>query len=144
MRAASKISLSDQSLAIARTLRLTIDIVERSQIYLPHLTLCESTDSDGECASSLGWVGTWCRFTDHASVARETSARISAWSPGAIIEAYKAGIPGNGKPFPEPPRWRRSIGRRRRTPSRPGDPTVPGTLDDVDFMVKDSDLFLLM
>ena len=28
----------------------------------------------------------------------------------AMIEAYKAGIPDNGKPFPTAPRWRRSAG----------------------------------
>jgi len=32
-----------------------------------------------------------------------------------MIEAYLAGIPGNGKPFPMAPRWRRSIGIRKRT-----------------------------
>ena len=37
--------------------------------------------------------------------------------------------------------WRRSIGRRRRTESQPGEPIVPGALHDVDFMVKDSKKF---
>jgi len=32
-----------------------------------------------------------------------------------MIDAYRAGIPGNGKPFPTAPRWRRSIGTRKRT-----------------------------
>ena len=32
-----------------------------------------------------------------------------------MIAAYKAGIPLNGKPFPEAPRSSRSSGRRRRT-----------------------------
>ena len=56
-----------------------------------------------------------------------------------MIDAYKAGIPGNGKPFPTAPRWRRSIGTRKRE-TFPG-ATVPGTLHDVDFMVKDSKRF---
>src|SRR5882762_8807907 len=33
----------------------------------------------------------------------------------AMIDAYKAGVPGNGKPFPTAPKWRRSIGTRKRT-----------------------------
>ena len=31
-----------------------------------------------------------------------------------MIKAYEAGFPGNGKPFPDGPGWRRSIGRQRR------------------------------
>src|SRR3979490_1701235 len=30
-----------------------------------------------------------------------------------MIKAYLAGVPGNGKPFPTAPRWRRSIGTRK-------------------------------
>ena len=30
-----------------------------------------------------------------------------------MIKAYQSGIPGNGKPFPTAPRWRRSIGTRK-------------------------------
>ena len=36
-----------------------------------------------------------------------------------MIDAYKEGVPGNGKPFPTAPRWRKFIGTRknnRRTP----------------------------
>ena len=31
-----------------------------------------------------------------------------------MIDAYRAGVPGNGKPFPTAPRWQRSIGTRKR------------------------------
>ena len=37
----------------------------------------------------------------------------------AMIEAYKAGIPGNGKPFPDGARMARSIGPRRRLTTSP-------------------------
>ena len=55
----------------------------------------------------------------------------------APIEAYKAGIPGNGKPFPTAVGSRRFIGRAKTDENQPGEPTVPGALHDVDFMVKD-------
>jgi hypothetical protein len=57
-----------------------------------------------------------------------------------MIKAYQAGVPGNGKPFPTAPSWRRSIGTRKRWRRSPR-PTVPGTQHDVDFMVKDSKRF---
>ena len=56
----------------------------------------------------------------------------------AMIRAYEAGIPGNGKPVPDGGRGRR--GTRAEdggVPRRHG----PGPLHDVDFMVKDSKRF---
>jgi Cytochrome P460 len=54
-----------------------------------------------------------------------------------MIKAYMAGVPGNG---PTAPRWRRSIGPRKKMGVFPA-ATVPGTQHDVDFMVKDSKRF---
>ena len=36
-----------------------------------------------------------------------------------MIDAYRAGVPGNGKPFPTAPRLRRSSGTRKRVRRRP-------------------------
>jgi hypothetical protein len=36
-----------------------------------------------------------------------------------MIDAYRAGIPGNGKPVPDGARWPRSTGSRNRTSSSP-------------------------
>jgi hypothetical protein len=59
----------------------------------------------------------------------------------AMIEAYKAGIPGNGKPFPDGAKLAKIHWKAVKNTAEPGDPTVPGPLDDVDFMVKDSKRF---
>jgi hypothetical protein len=59
----------------------------------------------------------------------------------AMIEAYKAGIPGNGKPFPDGAKLAKIHWKAIKNAAEPGDPTVPGTLDDVDFMMKDSKRF---
>ena len=59
----------------------------------------------------------------------------------AMIEAYKAGIPGNGKPFPDGARIREDPLDVRKAEDQPGDPIVPGALHDIDFMVKDSARF---
>jgi Cytochrome P460 len=59
----------------------------------------------------------------------------------AMIEAYKAGIPGNGKPFPDGAKMAKIHWKATKNAEQPGDPTVPGALDDVDFMVKDAKRF---
>ena len=58
----------------------------------------------------------------------------------AMIQAYQAGIPGNGKPFPDGARMAKIHWNPKGSELFPG-PTVPGTLHDVDFMVKDSKRF---
>jgi hypothetical protein len=59
----------------------------------------------------------------------------------AMIEAYKAGIPGNGKSFPDGARMAKIHWMAKKAEDQPGDPVVPGALHDVDFMVKDSKRF---
>ncbi len=59
----------------------------------------------------------------------------------ALIEAYRSGIPGNGKPFPDGARIAKIHWTARNAEDQPGDPIVPGALHDVDFMVKDSKKF---
>ncbi len=59
----------------------------------------------------------------------------------AMIEAYKAGIPGNGKPFPDGAKFAKIHWTARKAEDQPGDPIVPGALHDIDFMVKDSKRF---
>ena len=59
----------------------------------------------------------------------------------AMIDAYKAGAPGNGKPFPDGAKMAKIHWIPRKQEEYPGDPTVPGAQHDVDFMVKDSKRF---
>ena len=59
----------------------------------------------------------------------------------AMIEAYKSGIPGNGKPFPDGVRFAKIHWTAKKNESQPGEPIVPGALHDIDFMVKDSAKF---
>jgi hypothetical protein len=59
----------------------------------------------------------------------------------AMIEAYKAGSPGNGKPFPDGAKMAKIHWNPKKNEAIPGQPFVPTTLHDVDFMVKDSKRF---
>ncbi len=59
-----------------------------------------------------------------------------------MIDAYRAGVPGNGKPFPEGSKTVKIAWKPEKSTEAP-DPTtvVPGTLNGVGFMVRDSKRF---
>ena len=59
----------------------------------------------------------------------------------AMIDAYKAGIPGNGKPFPDGAKMAKIHWNIKKNEAEPGQPLVPSAQHDVDFMVKDSKRF---
>ena len=59
----------------------------------------------------------------------------------AMINAYKAGIPSNGKPFPDGAKMAKVHWNAKVNAYEPGGPTVPGAQHDVDFMLKDSKRF---
>ena len=54
-----------------------------------------------------------------------------------MIEAFQAGIPENGKPFPDGAKMAKIHWIPKKS-TNPGNPTVPDKLANVDFMVKDS------
>ena len=58
----------------------------------------------------------------------------------AMIDAYRAGIPGNGKPVPDGAKMAKIHWTPKPNEFFP-DATVPGKLVNVDFMVKDSKRF---
>jgi hypothetical protein len=57
-----------------------------------------------------------------------------------MIKAYQSGIPGNGKPFPDGSKMAKIHWAPKKHETFPTT-MVPGTLHDVDFMVKDSKRF---
>jgi hypothetical protein len=58
----------------------------------------------------------------------------------AMIDAYRAGIPGNGQPVPDGAKMAKVHWNPKKNEFFP-DATVPGSLLNVDFMVKDSKRF---
>ena len=58
-----------------------------------------------------------------------------------MISAYKAGIPGNGKPFPDGSRMAKVHWNTKQNAAQPGQPLQPDTQSDIDFMVKDGKRF---
>ena len=59
----------------------------------------------------------------------------------AMIDAFRAGIPANGKAFPDGAKMAKIHWNPKKNESAPGQPLVPDTLHDADFMVKDSKRF---
>jgi hypothetical protein len=57
------------------------------------------------------------------------------------IAAFREGVPGNGKPFPDGAKMAKIHWIPKKQETYPGQPMVPGTQHDVDFMVKDSKRF---
>ena len=58
-----------------------------------------------------------------------------------MIDAFKSGTPGNGKPFPDGAKMVKAHWTGKIDAGEPGAPTVPGPQHDVDLMEKDSRRF---
>ncbi len=58
-----------------------------------------------------------------------------------MIDAYQAGVPGNGKPFPDGCKMAKIHWNSKKSAEAPAPTIVPDTLHDVDFMVRDSKRF---
>ena len=58
-----------------------------------------------------------------------------------MIKAYRAGVPSNGKPFPDGSKMAKVHWSAKQSTEAPSPTTVPDTLHDIDFMVRDSKRF---
>src|SRR5882724_8009188 len=59
----------------------------------------------------------------------------------AMINAYRAGVPANGKHFPDGAKMAKIHWNAKKSAEAPAPTTVPDTLHDIDFMVRDSRRF---
>jgi hypothetical protein len=74
------------------------------------------------------------------SISRNEKVMAVILGNPAMIDAYQAGIPGNGKPFPDGAKMAKVHWIPKPNQFFP-EASVPGTLLNVDFMVKDSKRF---
>jgi hypothetical protein len=72
-----------------------------------------------------------------SSAETEDRMKVILGNP-AIIAAFKAGIPGNGKPFPEGSKIAKVQWKPKKSTEAPFSVNVPDTLADLFFMEKDS------
>ena len=82
-------------------------------------------------------------YEDWQSISLSQSEHAFALILGnpAMIDAYRAGIPGNGNPFPDGAKMAKIHWKPTDSAEAPAPTKVPGDLLDVDFMVKDSKRF---
>jgi hypothetical protein len=59
----------------------------------------------------------------------------------AMIQAYEAGVPGNGQRFPDGSKMAKIHWNAKQSAEAPAPTTVPDTLHDIDFMLRDSKRF---
>jgi Cytochrome P460 len=74
------------------------------------------------------------------SVSRHENVVAVILGNPAMIDAYRAGIPGNGKPFPDGAKMAKIHWTPKQNEFFP-DATVPDKLMNIDFMTKDSKRF---
>jgi Cytochrome P460 len=58
-----------------------------------------------------------------------------------MIDAYRAGVPGNGTHFPDGSKMAKIHWNAKKSAEAPAPTIVPDTLHDIDFMVRDSKRF---
>jgi hypothetical protein len=58
-----------------------------------------------------------------------------------MIEAYQSGLPAEGKTFPDGSKIAKIHWKPARSSNAPSPTTIPGALDDIDFILKDSKRF---
>jgi len=58
-----------------------------------------------------------------------------------MIDAYRAGVPGNGKPFPDGSKIAKIHWKPKKSAEAPAPTMVPDILHDVDFIARDSKRF---
>jgi hypothetical protein len=76
------------------------------------------------------------------SVSQTDGALAVILANPVMIDAYRAGVPGNGKPFPDDSKMAKIHWKPEKSAEAPDPSTrVPGILHDVDFMVRDSKRF---
>jgi hypothetical protein len=74
------------------------------------------------------------------SISQDGALIAAILADPAMIKAYQAGVPANGKPFPDGARLAKIHWNPKKMETFAA-ATVPGSQHDVDFMVKDSKRF---
>ena len=74
------------------------------------------------------------------SISQDGALVAATLANPTMIKAYMAGVPGNGKPFPDGAKMAKIHWTPKKLETFPA-ATVPGAQHDVDFMVKDSKRF---
>jgi hypothetical protein len=97
---------------------------------------------NGLALSSIRGYENWQPVSvSHALIGTENEAlRLMVANP-IMIDAYRSGVPGNGKPFPNGSKLVKIVWSSKKSTDAPFDVSVPNSLFEVEFMEKDSKRF---
>src|SRR5438477_11313986 len=144
------------SIALSRPIQVTEQLVTKSQPMLAMATVTALVSALGGSAVSAQAVQDKYTLKVPGGLAFSEFRGYEAWQVVSVsqdgplfaailanpvmIEAYRAGVPANGKPFPDGSKMAKIHWNPKKLETFPA-ATVPGTQHDVDFMVKDSKRF---
>jgi hypothetical protein len=76
-------------------------------------------------------------FEDWATIAVSQAGDLIEVIVGnpTMLEAYRSGAPGNGKPFPNGSKMAKIHWKKKQSTEAPEPTIIPDTLHDIDFMV---------
>jgi len=75
------------------------------------------------------------------SVSKTEGAFAAILANPVMIDAYRAGVPGNGKPFPDGSKIAKIHWKPKDSAEAPAPTIVPDSLENVDFIARDSKRF---
>ena len=127
--------MNGKSMPILVTLMLALIIV--SGVALPAQDKYTAKLPDGLPFSEWRGYEDWQLMS---SAKTDDRMKVILGNP-TIIAAYKSGIPGNGKPFPEGSKIAKVQWKPKKSTEAPFVVDVPDTLADLFFMEKDSKRF---
>ena len=96
-----------------------------------------------ECRGYEDWPAVTVSHTQgkmRSSAIRISQINMIVANP-VMIEAYRAGVPGNGKPFPDGAKTAKIHWKPKKMADAPAPTTIPGALIGLACMVKDSRRF---
>jgi len=126
MKTKSKLALGIVSVSLALVGGTAISAQDKYTVKVP----------GGLAFSEFRGYETW----EVVSVSLDGDLLATILANPVMIDAYRAGNPGNGKPFPDGSKMAKIHWSPKKLETFPA-ATVPGTLHDIDFMVKDSKRF---
>ena len=75
------------------------------------------------------------------SISHDGPVMAATLGNAAMIAAYKKGYPGNGKPFPDGSKIAKIHWKMKKSTEAPAPTVVPDTLENADFIERDSKRF---